>query len=59
MAQILNSERSGHPELRERAERAGRRLTMPGGRDTLGFALPYSGAIVTSPRCEPPRANGV
>jgi SAM-dependent methyltransferase len=37
--QILNSERSGHPELRERAERARRRLTMPGGRDTLGFAL--------------------
>lgn len=37
--QILNSERSGHPELRERAERARERLTMPGGRDTLGFAL--------------------
>jgi SAM-dependent methyltransferase len=37
--QVLNSERSGHPELRERAEGARRRLTMAGGRDTLGFAL--------------------
>ena len=37
--QILNSERHGHPALRERAERARRRMTMPGGRDTLGFAL--------------------
>jgi SAM-dependent methyltransferase len=37
--QILNSERSDRPELRERAERTRERLTMPGGRDTLGFAL--------------------
>ena len=37
--QILNSERHGHPALRERAQRARRRLTMAGGRDTLGFAL--------------------
>lgn len=36
---ILNSERAGAPELRERAERARRRLTLPGGRETLGFAL--------------------
>ena len=36
---ILNSERSGHPELRERAARARERVTMPGGRETLGFAL--------------------
>jgi hypothetical protein len=37
--QILNSERDGDPVLRERAQQARRRLTMPGGRDTLGFAL--------------------
>lgn len=37
--QILNSERHGHPDLRERAKHARRRLTMPGGRDTLGFTL--------------------
>jgi SAM-dependent methyltransferase len=37
--QVLNSERSGHPELAERARRARGRLTMPGGRETLGFAL--------------------
>ena len=37
--QILNSERNGHEVLRERAQRARRRLTMPGGRETLGFAL--------------------
>jgi SAM-dependent methyltransferase len=36
---ILNSERSGLPELRERAEAARRRLALPGGRETLGFAL--------------------
>jgi SAM-dependent methyltransferase len=37
--QILNSERSGQPELRERATRARARMTMPNGRETLGFAL--------------------
>jgi SAM-dependent methyltransferase len=37
--QILNSERSGHPALRERAQGARARLTQPVGRDTLGFAL--------------------
>jgi SAM-dependent methyltransferase len=36
---ILNCERAGQPELRERAAAARRRVTMPGGRDTLGFAL--------------------
>ncbi len=36
---ILNCERSGYPELRARAEVARRRVTMPGGRETLGFAL--------------------
>ena len=36
---ILNSERSGLPELRERAEAARRRLALPHGRETLGFAL--------------------
>jgi SAM-dependent methyltransferase len=36
---ILNSERSGLPELRARAEAARRRLALPGGRETLGFAL--------------------
>jgi hypothetical protein len=36
---ILNAERSGRPALRERAARARARVTMPGGRDTLGFAL--------------------
>ena len=44
---ILNAERwaAAHPEdpgadvLRERARRARERMTMPGGRETLGFAL--------------------
>jgi SAM-dependent methyltransferase len=36
--QVLNAERHGG-ELRERAAAARRRLTMPGGRGTLGFAL--------------------
>jgi SAM-dependent methyltransferase len=36
---ILNSERSGLPELRERAAGARKRLALPGGRETLGFAL--------------------
>jgi SAM-dependent methyltransferase len=36
---ILNSERHGHPALRRRAQQASRRLTMAGGRETLGFAL--------------------
>jgi SAM-dependent methyltransferase len=36
---ILNSERSGLPELRERAEAARGRLALPAGRETLGFAL--------------------
>jgi SAM-dependent methyltransferase len=36
---ILNSERSGHPELRERAGAARGRLALPHGRETLGFAL--------------------
>ena len=36
---ILNSERSGLPELHERAARARGRLGLPGGRETLGFAL--------------------
>ena len=44
---ILNAERwaAAHPDdpgaelLRERARRARERMTMPGGRDTLGFAL--------------------
>ena len=36
---ILNAERHGAPELRERAAQARRRLTLPGGRETLGFAL--------------------
>jgi SAM-dependent methyltransferase len=37
--QILNAERHGAEELRERAAAARRRLTLPGGRETLGFAL--------------------
>lgn len=37
--QILNSERNGHPVLRDRAQQARTRLTMPYGRETLGFAL--------------------
>jgi SAM-dependent methyltransferase len=37
--QVLNSERHGGGALLERAAAARRRLTMPGGRDTLGFAL--------------------
>jgi SAM-dependent methyltransferase len=37
--QVLNAERHGGVALCERAEAARRRLTMPGGRDTLGFAL--------------------
>jgi SAM-dependent methyltransferase len=36
---ILNAERHGAPDLRERAAQARRRLTSPGGRETLGFAL--------------------
>jgi SAM-dependent methyltransferase len=36
---ILNAERHGHPALLERAARARARVTMPGGRETLGFAL--------------------
>ena len=44
---ILNAERwaAAHPEdpgaevLRERARHARERMTMPGGRETLGFAL--------------------
>ena len=36
---ILNSERSGLPQLLERAEAARARLALPGGRETLGFAL--------------------
>ncbi len=44
---ILNAERwaAAHPDaagaevLRERARRARERMTMPGGRETLGFAL--------------------
>ena len=37
--QVLNAERHGAEQLRERAAAARRRLTMPGGRETLGFAL--------------------
>ena len=37
--QVLNAERHGGDPLQERAAAARRRLTMPGGRDTLGFAL--------------------
>ncbi len=37
--QVLNAERHGGDPLRERAAAARRRLTMPGGRETLGFAL--------------------
>ena len=37
--QVLNAERHGSEQLRERAAAARRRLTMPGGRETLGFAL--------------------
>jgi SAM-dependent methyltransferase len=37
--QVLNAERDGSRQLRERAVAARRRLTMPGGRETLGFAL--------------------
>jgi SAM-dependent methyltransferase len=37
--QVLNAERHGGGQLRERAEAARRRLTLPGGRETLGFAL--------------------
>jgi len=37
--QVLNAERHGGDPLREHAEGARRRLTMPGGRETLGFAL--------------------
>jgi SAM-dependent methyltransferase len=37
--QVLNAERHGGAALRERAAAARRRLTMPGGRETLGFAL--------------------
>ena len=37
--QVLNAERHGAEPLRERAAAARRRLTLPDGRDTLGFAL--------------------
>jgi SAM-dependent methyltransferase len=37
--QVLNAERHGSEQLRERAAAARRRLSMPGGRETLGFAL--------------------
>jgi SAM-dependent methyltransferase len=37
--QVLNAERHGGEQLLERAAAARRRLTMPGGRETLGFAL--------------------
>ena len=37
--QVLNAERDGTQPLRERAAAARRRLTTPGGRETLGFAL--------------------
>jgi SAM-dependent methyltransferase len=37
--QVSNAERHGGEPLRERAESARRRLTLPAGRDTLGFAL--------------------
>jgi SAM-dependent methyltransferase len=37
--QVLNAERHGGEQLLERAEAARRRLTLPGGRETLGFAL--------------------
>ena len=37
--QVLNSERHDGEQLRERAAAARRRLTMPAGRETLGFAL--------------------
>jgi SAM-dependent methyltransferase len=36
---VLNAERHGGEALRERAAAARRRLALPGGRDTLGFAL--------------------
>jgi SAM-dependent methyltransferase len=48
---ILNSERSGLPELRERAEAARKRLALPHGRDTLGFAL----VLLQANRPEPDR----
>jgi SAM-dependent methyltransferase len=37
--QVLNAERHGAKQLRERAAAARRRLTMPAGRETLGFVL--------------------
>jgi SAM-dependent methyltransferase len=37
--QVLNAERHGAKPLRERAAAGRRRLAMPGGRETLGFAL--------------------
>ena len=37
--QVLNAERHGGEAARERAAAARRRLTMPAGRETLGFAL--------------------
>jgi SAM-dependent methyltransferase len=37
--QVLNAERHGGEQLRERAAAARRRLTLPAGRQTLGFAL--------------------
>jgi SAM-dependent methyltransferase len=36
---VLNAERHGGEALRERAAEARRRLALPGGRETLGFAL--------------------
>ena len=37
--QVLNAERHGGKQLLERADAARRRLSMSGGRETLGFAL--------------------
>jgi SAM-dependent methyltransferase len=37
--QVLNAERHSGEQLRERAAAARKRLTLPGGRQTLGFAL--------------------
>ena len=51
MRLILNSERSGLPELHGRAEAARKRLALPGGRETLGFAL----VLLQANRPEPDR----
>jgi SAM-dependent methyltransferase len=48
---VLNAERHGGEQLRERAAAARRRLTMPGGRETLGFAL----VLLSAPGIEPRR----